>query len=539
MDTRVLELIKNPEQFQPKDLDLLNTEVEKYPYLQSLRALQLYGIHRFNPENYHQKLSETAAYTTDKKILYRLINKTEKEKANAVPDIEMAKSKSSEEKKSPQRKSDFPIAREAESFSKEKMIDGKAVSELEIVSDKPAPLNFQETQDIVPEAEVSPIAASQESGVNQFSSLDDSETFSKEIEIDERVISVEHEIIENPVQLSFSGTDEFLSSVKIPAGNPTLEHFEKPKSTPNKHEIEMQRLIAEVEAKMKSAQKDRKTTEQKEASEQQNFDVNFAQTEAFVIGKQAEIENQKPIQQEEKPSEKHGENEYHKVENSSKTEGFQPEIDGIKGKATKIHQKPIPSESKEWKPMSFSGNTPDSLIPKTRNEEPQKLETVESKTDDSSIEISSENNEPPVINASFFSENVSPIETDKNEVSEQSNIPVFINTWQNWLKIDRNQSKTEEKTAISITEIKNKVIDQFIENEPKISKLKEDSSFVVKEKSDDISHLMTETLAKLYIEQKLYSKAVKAYEILSNKFPEKKSHFEDKIKEIKELRQSK
>ena len=62
---------------------------------------------------------------------------------------------------------------------------------------------------------------------------------------------------------------------------------------------------------------------------------------------------------------------------------------------------------------------------------------------------------------------------------------------------------------------------------------------MVKEKSDDISHLMTETLAQLYTEQKLYSKAVKAYEILSNKFPEKKSYFEDKIKEIKELRQNK
>ena len=103
----------------------------------------------------------------------------------------------------------------------------------------------------------------------------------------------------------------------------------------------------------------------------------------------------------------------------------------------------------------------------------------------------------------------------------------------------RDRPKTEEKTEISITEIKNKVIDNFIENEPKISKLKENSDFVIKEKSDDISHLMTETLAKLYTEQKLYSKAIKAYEILSNKFPDKKSEFADKIKEIKELRQNK
>ena len=75
--------------------------------------------------------------------------------------------------------------------------------------------------------------------------------------------------------------------------------------------------------------------------------------------------------------------------------------------------------------------------------------------------------------------------------------------------------------------------------EPKISKLKEDSDFVVKEKSDNISHLMTETLANLYLEQRLYSKAIKAFEILIEKHPDKKAYFAEKIDQIKELRQNK
>lgn len=49
---------------------------------------------------------------------------------------------------------------------------------------------------------------------------------------------------------------------------------------------------------------------------------------------------------------------------------------------------------------------------------------------------------------------------------------------------------------------------------------------------------MTETLAKLYTEQKLYSKAIKAYETLSEKHPDKKNYFEEKIEEIKEIRKS-
>ena len=72
-----------------------------------------------------------------------------------------------------------------------------------------------------------------------------------------------------------------------------------------------------------------------------------------------------------------------------------------------------------------------------------------------------------------------------------------------------------------------------------ISKLKEESDFVVKEKSDNISHLMTETLAKLYVEQKLYSKAIKAYQILSEKHPEKEAHFAEQINYVKDLRQNK
>ena len=117
-------------------------------------------------------------------------------------------------------------------------------------------------------------------------------------------------------------------------------------------------------------------------------------------------------------------------------------------------------------------------------------------------------------------------------------MPTFINTWQNWLKIDRSKIDSA-KPALSKTEIKNTVIENFIVKEPKTSKLKEESDFVVKEKGDNISHLMTETLAKLYVEQKLYSKAIKAYQILSEKHPEKETYFAEQISFVKDLRQNK
>ncbi|MFT7429332.1 MAG: hypothetical protein ACI9IZ_001830, partial [Nonlabens sp.] len=49
------------------------------------------------------------------------------------------------------------------------------------------------------------------------------------------------------------------------------------------------------------------------------------------------------------------------------------------------------------------------------------------------------------------------------------------------------------------------------------------------------SQFMTETLAKVYVAQKNYSKALKAYEVLVLQHPEKSAFFADQIQEIKNL----
>ena len=51
--------------------------------------------------------------------------------------------------------------------------------------------------------------------------------------------------------------------------------------------------------------------------------------------------------------------------------------------------------------------------------------------------------------------------------------------------------------------------------------------------------LMTETLAKVFVKQKKYRKAIEAYQILGLKYPEKNSLFANQIKEIKKLKNKK
>lgn len=88
---------------------------------------------------------------------------------------------------------------------------------------------------------------------------------------------------------------------------------------------------------------------------------------------------------------------------------------------------------------------------------------------------------------------------------------------------------------------KNVLIDRFLEANPKIPPIKKDAEIpaVFYEPSfADSSSLMTETLARVYLEQKKYQKAIQAYEILILKYPEKSSFFADRILDIKNLQQN-
>ncbi|UNZ00183.1 hypothetical protein MQE36_07525 [Zhouia spongiae] len=114
-----------------------------------------------------------------------------------------------------------------------------------------------------------------------------------------------------------------------------------------------------------------------------------------------------------------------------------------------------------------------------------------------------------------------------------------------WLKLSSytpiERDKKPEKGKIKKNSLHNKLdlINKFIENNPKISPVKESSNPVnlAKENQAEKSELMTETLARVYLEQRKYKKAIQAYKILSLKYPEKSGFFADQINAIKKLQQ--
>jgi hypothetical protein len=79
------------------------------------------------------------------------------------------------------------------------------------------------------------------------------------------------------------------------------------------------------------------------------------------------------------------------------------------------------------------------------------------------------------------------------------------------------------------------IIENFIKNEPQIrtpraEQINNDNK--ARKSAEDHNDMVTETLAKIYIEQMLYDKAIQTYEKLSLKFPEKSRYFADLIQSI-------
>lgn len=649
METRIIDLIKNPETLRVEDLSLLETEIEKFPYMQSLRAIYLLGVHRFYNENFSKELAKTAAYTTDKRILYNLINKTNENMAAALaasafpfktdlatktPKIQEVKTEAipipAPAEVKIEEKTDLVTETQSTEISKPvSFVEENKNEEAQALNNETpsipdvSPIEEPQADILSPEktetekteltaaeyiaaemaklksgaATEEPAIAEKEENIETTETIEIiSEAEKEEILIEEvkaeeisPIEIVEEKEVEVEVEIEPVEEEERFSAEEL--ASPDTFNLRKPKETTiDFYNRKQTGFVEETPAQKENNYSSEKIVEEKPAEKEEEKETNIS----FYAQKQAESIEESPAQKEdfysakttsESPAEKEErettidfyarkqtsfveetpaqKEDFYSAkttsESSAEKEEKETTIDFYARKQTSFVEE-TPAQKEDFysaKTTSESSaeneereTTIDFYASKKANSDTQEEQTSYSPVNIYQKQIDTEKEDTAEVSKNLVQEeNISTTEEVANsekpepkaeeteKVSEvvkptsNSNVTSFISTWKSWLKIDRSEivtpSEQDKKAAI---------IDKFIENNPKISPIKEDVDFIVKEKSNDISHLMTETLAQLYVEQKLYTKAIQAYKILQEKHPEKTEEFEERIEEIKKSR---
>ena len=603
METRIIDLIKNPETLRVEDLSLLETEIEKFPYMQSLRAIYLLGVHRFYNEHFPKELAKTAAYTTDKRILYNLINKTNENmaaalaasafpfktefttKTPALQEIKVEETPIHTEEEvventdlvvenQPVEISE-PVSFVEENTNEEQQAtnnetppipDVPSVEEPQYSAPSPERSEYEQKKLAIDEYIAAEMAKLKSGTATEEPSIVEKEEDVEPVKVVETISETEKEEITveevkaeeiSPIEtveeeeVAVETEEERFSAEEL--ASPSTFNLKKPKETT----IDFYSRKQTGYAKETSAPKEDYYSSAKPVEENSTKETNVD----FYTKKQTEPVEEAPAQKE----------DYYSVkpvsESSTEDEAKETTIDFYAQKQTKsVEETPVQKENIYSSEKTAENEERETNIDFYASKIAVSDAQEEQKPAHSPVDIyqktidteNTEKDEPVEVYKNpvdFYSSQNKPVQEEENvsatedvadsekpkaepeKVTEvvkpasNSNVTSFISTWKSWLKIDRSEivtpSEQDKKAAI---------IDKFIENNPKISPIKEDVDFIVKEKSNDISHLMTETLAQLYVEQKLYTKAIQAYKILQEKHPEKTEEFEERIEEIKKSR---
>jgi len=541
--------MNKPDAITEKQTDALGSVLNEFPYFQSARALRLKGLYNQNSFKYNYALKVTAAHTCDRSVLFDFITSEE-----------------------------FTAIQSEYYDKKLKDLLNITVFDSEIIS--------AEQSKKVAEVRIDPIEKSILNSIKEATSV----TFEKPVIIDEPILDSFKEVstttFEEPIKIedpkiepiseqaildSFKEVAtlsfEELSKIDEPKIEPIseqaiLDSFKEVATLSFEEPAKIEKPIIEPisEQAILDSFKEVATLSFEEPLKTEEPKIEIINEEAILDSfKEVTTTFEKPAETEE------------------------PKIDAI------VEQPALTSDKEETsltfeEPAKIEEQKVEPII-----EQPVKIATstfFDETVDDETPEVQIDPIEKSISNSIEEVSTTVPEESTEIEESKEIEIPVTVknaeenleigkpldfsvnekHSFQEWLQlaktepIDRTEEiqeketpqeekKTEEPTEIKVDDEeldeekkkKAEIIDKFIETNPKISPIKQTAitpavQFNINQ--EDNSYLMTETLARVYLEQKKYTKAIQAYEILILKYPEKISFFADRISDIKILQQN-
>nr|WP_315244980.1 hypothetical protein [uncultured Flavobacterium sp.] len=472
-------LINKPDAITEKHTEALENVLYEFPYFQSARALRLKGLYNKNSFKYNYALKVTAAHTTDRSVLFDFIT------------------------------SETFTTIQGEYYDRQlKNLLNITVFDSEIV--------LAEEKKKLAEVHIDPIEKSILNSIKEATTIPNA-TFEEAAKIEEKPID---SITEQSILDSFKEVT-----------NVTIEEPVKIKEKPIDLITEQPTLDSFKEITNATFEEPAKIEEKpiESITEQPTLD-SFKEITTTTFEEPLKIEEQS-------------------IDSITK----QPTLDSFKEVTPAIEEVPIIKEQTR----TFFDEIVEDEIPEVRVESIE--ESVYTSLQDASTVVFEEAIEEPTEtevpqSVKIAEENLEigkPLDFSVNEK----------HSFQEWLQlarpepIDRTNEGPKEalKTEIEVENIveneimdeekkkKAEIINKFIEANPKISPIKQTAitpAVQPDSHKEDNSYLMTETLARVYLEQKKYTKAIQAYEILILKYPEKITFFADRISDIKILQQN-
>ncbi len=185
--------------------------------------------------------------------------------------------------------------------------------------------------------------------------------------------------------------------------------------------------------------------------------------------------------------------------------------------------------------------------------EPEEVFAKRSMAIDEAIKMQQSESEQ-VMDPELFSEKQKEAEVQKEPGTEKDDLQLGeplefdaseSHSFSEWLRltsaqpIKRENQEEKESQKDELQHKKFELIDKFISKSPKIKPGKPtNNSNLAETNTTPPESLMTETLARVYLEQKNYKKAIQAYKILILKNPEKSGFFADQIRAIEKLQEN-
>lgn len=496
-----ISFLDKPEALRESDGVLLAGLLKEFPYFQTAHLLYAKCLHNQKSVHYNNQLKTTAAYAADRKVLHQLITR--------------------------------PFPSKTENIT--------AIDEEQVTKEDIATVSVELTK-----TENEAITATTENAT-AIENKDEAIVKAEEIETDNST--------EEPTEKEVA----------------KLHNEPIPKKELNPDELEQKRAllmkrIAEIKAKNKATERignnekidGEQTSLAKETSEETEVLIteNEKTTYSNVKTKPQAPETTENIKQSEETNE---ENE----------EGSKDNIATSLASAATIAAAVALSSAKEEttpadKAIESESNTLEKEDSLTQDLKPELEKGVEeTPTAEKTVLLSeqqspeSENNEKTEITAAetvaFDHEIASSITTSASFILEEENKPEkdgdSPSTFSGWLSSlsavspniggAKNEKRpSADKKVKNATQPKDKskaIIENFLQKEPSISKPK--STFynpanMAKQSIEEDITFVSETLAKIYMQQGSYKKALEAYQYLSLKYPEKRRTFADKIEEI-------